>query len=206
MKQICLYITFVIQVGCATGKEVIKSDSIQPLNSLKYLISNVQVRGALLVGKFRDDRPTDERNWVAYTGMFNQETPLELDVSVSDFVQKRIQAGLQRRGIDVLGSSRFILMGSIKKLKVWENTNGWTPESSGCVLELDFFIFNSDRRLIYKGMASAMATGVNNILDTTDSNGPVLETCMQIAVDKIVDDSQFKAVLEFRSASSSHTL
>jgi len=101
--------------------------------------------------------------------------------------------------VDVVGSSDYALRGVIKKLNVWEQANGWQPEYSNCDVDIDFEIVTArQKELVYYGTIFSNAMGTNSIIDTTDSNGPVLNSCMEYVVEKLVNDQKLRNLLGFK--------
>jgi len=125
---------------------------------------------------------------------------MTLDIPVTEYVFKKLASGFTKRGINIIDSSNYSLSVQIKTLKVWEKADGLNPEYANCELELNFLISNN-RMPVYQGQISSSAVGTESIIDATESNGPVLESCMEYAIEKFVKDEKLSSLLGFQSIS-----
>jgi len=92
-----VYIILLLTSACAQKEIVIKNEEITPLKQLEDRIGFTAVKGNLTVLNFSDNRSKKDSLGIAKTGMLNTETPIGLDISVSDYVKKRLISGLSKR-------------------------------------------------------------------------------------------------------------
>lgn len=183
--------------ACAQQKVTLNSSSMVPFKQLESTLSTTKLKGELNVLSFTDQRKKTGAVGVAKTGLGNIETPIFLDTAPEDYVKNRFVAGLAKRGITV-GNSKYGLRGNIKKLWVWEQVEGLHPEASNCEMEIDFDIVSvKENDVRFHGVVSSSASGSDGIIDTTHSNGAVLEFCMNYVLEKFVQDPKLQGFLGF---------
>ena len=205
-KSIIFSFCFVVS-ACAQKEIVLKSTEMFPLRQLEKSVPVTPIKGDLKVLLFVDQRSSKASFGIAKTGMFNLETPIYMDISAEEYVKNRFISGLSKRGVDVVSDSNYAIQGNIKKLWVWEYANGLMPEHSNCEIEIEFEIFsNKDKVLRYHGSVSSNATGTDSILDTTDSDGPILEICMNYIVEKFAQDPQVQMFIKSKLARISNPI
>ena len=205
-KLIILSFCFVVS-ACAQKEIVLKSAEMVPLQQLEKSIPLTHIKGDLEVLLFADQRSSKATFGIAKTGIFNFETSIYMDISAEEYVKNRFISGLSKRGVDVVSDSDYAIQGNIKKLWVWENANGLMLEYSNCEIEIEFEILSKkDKVLRYHGSVSSNATGTNSILDTTDSDGPILEICMNYIVEKFAQDPQVQMFIKTKLARISNLI
>lgn len=184
--------------ACAQKSVTLNSSEMVPFKRLESTISGTKLSGELNVLSFTDQRvKAGSVVGVAKTGLANMETPIQLDVTPEEYVKRRFVSGLAKRGITV-GSAKYGVRGNIKKLWVWEQVEGLRPEASSCEMEIEFDIVSvKESEVRFRGVVSSTATGSDGIVDTTHSNGAVLEFCMNYVLEKFVQDPKLQAFLGF---------
>ena len=183
--------------ACAQQKVTLNSSSMVPFKRLESTINTTKLKGELNVLSFTDQRKKAGAVGVAKTGLGNIETPIFLDMAPEEYVKTRFVSGLSKRGISV-GNSKYGLRGNIKKLWVWEQIEGLRPEASNCEMEIEFDIVAvKENDVRFHGVVSSSAMGSDGIIDTTHSNGAVLEFCMNYVLEKFVQDPKLQSFLGF---------
>lgn len=196
MARLLLLGLALILSACAQKKIILDSSNMVPLKQLES--SMTKLKGDLSILSFADHRTKKDTVGIAVTGVNNIETPIYLDISPEEYVKRRFVIGLTKRGIDVTSASKYGLKGNIKKLWVWEHVEGGPAQNSECEVEIEFDIISTETKAVkYHGNFSVNALGTNNIIDTTDSDGPVLESCMSMLIEKFVQDSKIQKFLGF---------
>lgn len=195
-QKLLLGIALVLS-ACAQKKVVLNSSEMVSFKRLESTIAVTKLKGDLNVLSFTDQRKITNSVGVAKTGLANVETPIHLDVLPETYVKNRFSAGLSKRGISV-GNSKYGLRGNIKKLWVWEQVEGLRPEASSCEMEIEFEIVSvKENDVRFRGVVSSNAMGSDGIVDTTHSNGAVLEFCMNYVLEKFVQDPKLQSFLGF---------
>lgn len=183
--------------ACAQKKVTLNSSEMVPFKRLQSTIAGTKLKGDLNVLSFTDQRLKKESVGVAKTGLANIETPIYLDMTPEEYVKKRFISGLSKRGITV-GNSKYGVRGNVKKLWVWEQVEGLRPEASSCEMEIEFDIVSvKENEVKFHGVVSSNAMGSDGILDTTHSNGAMLEFCMNYVLEKFVQDPKLQSFLGF---------
>lgn len=198
LYQLALILTFALVNACASKSLILtQNDLKEPIKRL--LIDNttandIQIRYL----EFEDLRNEDEKAiGIAKTGMFNVATPIYLYDSTKNVVKERFVKALSERGVSINKNAKYAIIGQIKKLWITEDANGLAPESANCDLKMDLILYkNQVINPTYKFSVYSYASGTNNIIDATNSDGPILETCIQYAANKFLEDSQIKVILK----------
>lgn len=188
MTKFLLLLAFFIVFSCAQKQILIQHNKIGTIPQLEKMKPFTRVSGSLNVLDFVDNRSNRSAVGEAASGITNTFVPLVLDVSTEEYFKYRLQAGLTSRGVEVVGRSKYAIRGVIRKLWVWENADGYTfPEMSSCEVIADFDIISTkDNMVIYRGNVNSKASGTSTPFDTTDSDGPVLNYCMEHIAEQIV--------------------
>lgn len=184
--------------ACAQKTVTLNSSEMVPFKRLESTLTEAKLKGDLNVISFSDQRlKSGKAVGVAKTGLANIETPIYLDLTPEEYVKNRFISGLAKRGIKV-GNSKYGVRGNIKKLWVWEHVEGLRPEASSCEMEIEFEIVSvKENDVRFRGVVSSNAMGSDGIIDTTHSNGAVLEFCMNYALEKFVQDPKLQSFLGF---------
>lgn len=194
-----LALAFTLLSSCASKELVLKSQELKPLKSLEKVAPVTMVKGDLNILKFADNRQDKKTIGTAATGFFNVETPIYLDTPVEDFIKDRFSKQLAKRGVEVAGHSKYAFRGAVKRLWISETTNSWSPEHSLCQIELEFEIVTSKSKIpVYKGVISSSAAGTDFAFETTDSNGPLLESCANNLAEEFVKHDDLRKFLNIK--------
>lgn len=183
-------------VSCAQQQVTLRSAALEPMDQLESKQPFTKLAGTVAIGELRDERDNTDEIGTAVTGMLNEETPIKLDVPANEYVRDRFVNGFAKRGIEIGGDPKHELKATIRKLRVWEDANAVSLESSRCEVEIGYEVVSRAKaEPVYRGTVTAQAEGTYNFLDTTDSNGAVLESCMTGVVEKLAQNSGLRAAL-----------
>lgn len=197
MKKSFLFLTLVLFIfGCAQKEVIIKSSETKALRAYDQTTPISKYKGNVSVLKFSDQRENKNSIGIAYTGILNKETPIYLDIPIEQFLKERFTTNIGKRGIETADSTPYGFRATVKKLWVNEITPVFAVENSNCVVDLEFeIIANKTKQPIYRGNISVQGSGTNMILDTTDSNGPTLEVCMNLIADHFLKNQDMRKIL-----------
>jgi hypothetical protein len=177
---------------------VIHSDGLLPLRQFSTLAVKAKNNPSISILNFRDARVVKSSVGRAMTGFSNEDTPIVTDPPIEAFLKSRLAQNFSVRGFSVSDTAMWGMAGVIKLLWVYEDTHILTGETSRCQLELEFeIIYRETGEVRRKGLISSEAIGTNSVMDTTDSNGPALETCISYAVNKFIEDPENAALIGF---------
>jgi hypothetical protein len=195
MKKIILAFFFLSLSGCVQKSVIIDPSqfTILPKLSTVTLAKPGSVIGEI---SFVDDRADKNKIGVAKTGLGNKDTPLLLYGGVEKYLTQRFSDGLRKRNIQVGGASPYVFHGVIKKLRVDEVAPGFAPQSSACELQIEISLEPrdpKDQKLRWTGTTSAQGTG--NVFNTTGSDGPVLDACVNEAIEKFIHNEKIQQAL-----------
>lgn len=187
--------------GCAQKEIVLDTHTLKPLPVAAGENTQTQkYKGNLNVLNFKDDRSDKKSLGSASTGLFNKETPIQLNIPVTDYLENRFRSQLTKHGIEVAGKSEFALSAAVKKVRVFESNDSITLERSNCEIELEFDVVTAkEKAAVYHGIVSVTANGSNFALDTTSSNGAALETCAQSLAEQFLKNNDLRKRLGIKA-------
>jgi len=196
MKKSFLFLILFVLASCAQKEIIIKSSDTKVLRAYDQTTPISKYKGNVSVLKFSDQRENKNNIGIAYTGMLNKETPIYLDTPIEQFLKERFTTNIGKRGIETASTTPYGFRATIKKLWVNEITPVFAAETSNCVVDLEFEIVASKtKQPVYRGNISVQGSGTNMILDTTDSNGPTLEVCMNLIADHFLKNPDMQKIL-----------
>lgn len=184
-------------VSCAyTGIELVP-EKMKPMVDFEKV---TMVSGNKLV--FDISKVTDERSekgniGFAKTGLSNIATPIVIQGGVEGYVQDRLVHGLKKRGVALRSDSNAQLRVKILDLKILEEIDGKGPaERSACQVKLQLNMhLNNDPLPQWTGEIAVKAHSKGTILDATDLGGPMLESCMNEFVEKLIREPKFQSLI-----------
>jgi hypothetical protein len=145
----------------------------------------------LAVSEFLDTR-RDQSN----IGLSQKKTPILLAGGVEKYMTQRFIEGLEKRNIQVTDAAAYTVKGTIKKLQVNELAPGFSPQSSQCELDLRLSLQPKDsHQSTYWWEGTTSAQGTKNVFNTTSSDGPVLDACVNEAIEKFLHNEKIQKAL-----------
>lgn len=145
---------------------------------------------------FTDARNDQTKVGVAKSGIGNTDTPIYLYNGVGQYVTQRFSDGLQKRNVQISDTAPFVIKGVIKKLWITEIAPGFSPQSSQCEVELSISLVPKDpKQSTYWWAGTTSAQGTRNVFNTTSSDGPVLDACVNEAIEKFLHNEKIQKAL-----------
>lgn len=188
-------------LSACSGKGLIIHD--EPIVPFKYLGNlNVQTVGnpSMRLMEIVDNRPVKNAIGEAATGLANQRSAVTTEGAVSDFVHARISKALQARGFQLNEAAKFGWKIRMQKLWVSEDTSRFGNEKTRCELEFQFDLIElKSNKPRYQGNITSEVEGTNSVLDATSSNGPALESCLLVAVNKFVNNFEVQNLVGYKT-------
>jgi hypothetical protein len=132
----------------------------------------------------------------AKTGLGNTDTPILLYGGVEKYMTQRFSDGFKKRDIQISSTSPYQFQGVIKKLWINEIAPGVSPQSSECELQIEITLTPKDPKMAkmwWSGTTSAQ--GTKNVFNTTSSDGPVLDACVNEALEKFIHNEKMQKAL-----------
>ncbi len=194
MKFILL--SFLVLIGCAPQQVVIREEGLMPLR--QYRNKEIKVRGnpQLSIVSFENLNQNQQMLGQGATGLLNSKANLVTEVPIADFVKSRFAKGLEFRGFDLNQNAKYGFVGRIRRVWVKEGADGAIAESTNCHFEMQFELINQQsRKTEVTGNLNSEVVGSNSPLDATASNGPVLETCITLAINKFLKEDHVITLL-----------
>ncbi len=197
MKYILL--SFLFLNACAPQQVVIREEGLMPLR--QYRNKEIKVAGnpQLSIVSFENLNQNQQMLGQGATGLLNSKANLVTEVPIADFVKSRFSKGLEYRGFDLNQSAKYGFVGKIKRVWVKEEADGGIAESTNCRFEMQFELINQkSKKTEVTGNLNSEVVGSNSPLDATASNGPVLETCITLAINKFLKEDLVVSLLELQ--------
>jgi|GEM_PF-2695515 len=195
MKKIVL-IASLFLASCAQKAIYLNPAEFGTIQKLDTLTKAKPGSSIAMIG-FTDVRSDQTKIGTAKSGLGNADTPIYLYNGVEKYVTQRFSDGLQKRNIQVTDTAPFAIKGTIKKLWVTEIAPGFSPQSSQCEVELSISLVPKDPKLgTYWWAGTTSAQGTRNVFNTTSSDGPVLDACVNEAVEKFLHNEKIQKALE----------
>lgn len=195
MKKIVLSLFFLGFASCAQKSVILDPSEFTAMPKLTT-VTKAKPGSALGEISFVDQRTVQDKVGNAKTGLGNTDTPILLYGGVEKYMAQRFSDGLRKRDIQVGGISPYQFQGVIKKLWINEIAPGVTPQSSECELQVEITLQPKDpkmAKLWWTGTTSAQ--GTKNVFNTTSSDGPVLDACVNEAIEKFLHNEKMQKAL-----------
>ncbi|NJM09683.1 MAG: hypothetical protein HC883_01930, partial [Bdellovibrionaceae bacterium] len=148
------------------------------------------------ITRVEDKRKVPEY-WVgtAGTGMRNKPTPVELERPVAAVVKSQMETEMEARGLKIRTPADVNLTVKVQELEVSETRSGLAPESSICnaTMEVDIQPKGDKQKFIWKGTVSFQNRGT--LIDTTNATASTLAGCLNLIVEKLVTNNEFKETM-----------
>lgn len=194
MTTFKIALTLMLLASCATYERLeLVSDKLKPLADFASVTTVSGNKLLFKVGEFIDSRKIKDRVGMAKTGLSNTATPIVMQEGSVAYVQARLDSGLKKRGFSLPKDQSNVLKGEIQELWVSEHAASNGTEFSQCniALALNLYVDGSSVAK-WSGTTSVEARSKGTILDVTDTNGAMLESCMNEAIEKLIRDEKFK--------------
>lgn len=194
--NLALLIIYVFASSCAMKELKLENEKLQPITELTPAKPTYNLKGKLQFTAFVDARPDQSGIGYARTGLFMRLTSITLDTDLETYVRNKFISRLMAGGIDVLGDGKYLARGVIRKLWITEKANDNPLQYSMCDAEIEFQVTpKSNRGATYRMTVTANARSAETMLDTTEANGPLLETCVLMLVDKFIGDPELQKLI-----------
>lgn len=190
-------------VSCASYSSLTLAPSkMLPLEDFDTVTMGEMHRVPFKLGEFNDKRADPNVVGMAKTGLSNITTPVHIDGGSVVYLKERLESGLRKRGLLISGASEATLSGSILDMWVDEvvDTKHTGTERSQCRMKvaLEFSPKDDAQSGRWSGVVEVVAASKSTFLDTTDVNGPMLESCMNELLEKLMREEKFQKVAGFK--------
>jgi len=138
--------------------------------------------------KVIDSRESKQFLGMGKTGASYSDTPLTTPQGASTFISNYFTENLKARGLSLAGDSSVELEIIINKLWVDELIEKYKGERAQC--NIDFQVYGKKELETFKGSYWAKITSGGDLSDGTDLLSPTLASCLNEAIEKIVNDQK----------------
>lgn len=185
-------------IACSSQQIVLRENELVPAKDASER-TQIWAPKTLAISQIQDDRQKPE-NWVgtADTGLNNKPTPVEFERPVATIVKNQIENELKLRGLKFSSQPDVNLKIHIRELELSETKKGFAPEASICKATMDVVVEPTKETSALKpyrwtGKVSFQSRG--NIIDTTKASASTLAGCLNLIVEKMVSNSEFKQTM-----------
>ncbi len=193
MKDL-IFILLFLMVSCAQQKVVLQDVNLIPFEDFSKVTTLDQATLPVKLFELIDQR---EKMGVgeARTGAQFKETPVEFRNGFSEYFKDYIKNSLKRRNVLMVMSDEKALMSiTVKEFWTKELLERFQPERATCKISIDVKVQkNGDE---YNGSFWTEVKSPGDMGDATEKLAPTIASCMNIIVEKIVNDQKLLKFIE----------
>tara|TARA_Y100000590_G_C15311752_1_gene860417 strand:- start:100 stop:696 length:597 start_codon:yes stop_codon:yes gene_type:complete len=193
MKDL-IFILLFLMVSCAQQKVVLQDVNLIPFEDFSKVTTLDQATLPVKLFELIDQR---EKMGVgeARTGAQFKETPVEFRYGFSEYFKDYIKNSLKRRNVLMVMSDEKALMSiTVKEFWTKELLERFQPERATCKISIDVKVQkNGDE---YNGSFWTEVKSPGDMGDATEKLAPTIASCMNIIVEKIVNDQKLLKFIE----------
>lgn len=198
MKLALVFAVFLVS-ACSGKGLIIRDEPIETFKSLGNLKIEVIGNPRIELLDVVDDRPIKNAVGEAAIGLTNERKAITTEIPANEFVHARLSKALSARGFSVVDSAKYGWKVRMRKLWVSEDTSRFGNEKTRCELEFQFDLIDvKSKQAKYQGNIFSEVVGTNSVLDSTSSNGPALESCLQVATNKFIQNFEVQNLVGFK--------
>lgn len=199
MKLILALLLTVLFTSCATKVVIIKTEGLVPLKDFAKVTYVSGNDFDFKMGTFSDERQIKDSIGIAHTGARDEKTPIQSDIPLTDYVSSRLNSLMEKRGFIIKDESQYTLSGEIKEFWISETAGAIFDERSHCNVKLAIALKTEKKGAVnWLGEFSVKATSKSTIGDTTTLDGNMMESCMNLIVEKIIRDPRLQNLARIR--------
>ena len=193
MKDL-IFILLFLMVSCAQQKVVLQDVNLIPFEDFSKVTTLDQATLPVKLFELIDQRETMGVG-EARTGAQFKETPVEFRYGFSEYFKDYIKNSLKRRNVLMVMSDEKALMSiTVKEFWTKELLERFQPERATCKISIDVKVQkNGDE---YNGSFWTEVKSPGDMGDATEKLAPTIASCMNIIVEKIVNDQKLLKFIE----------
>jgi len=181
--------------GCASPHVVLRDQELVPAIDASER-TKVWAAQSFAITSVEDQRQRPEY-WVgtAGTGMRNKPTPVELERPVATMVKTQMEKELELRGLKLANPGDIKLKVTVLELEVEEVRKGLAPEASACHAQMQVDVQPSGKAKPFRWTGKVSFQNRGTLIDTTRATASTLAGCVNLMVEKMVTNEEFKQTL-----------
>ena len=187
----------VFLVHCASPQIVLKDRELIPAKDASER-TQVWAAQTFSISEVSDQRQKPEY-WVgtAGTGVRNKPTPVELERTVATVVKSQMEDEMVKRGLKMGSPADVDLKIRVHELEVRETRKGVAPEASICSarMEVDVNPAAKSKAKPFKWTGKVEFQNRGTLIDTTAATAATLAGCLNMMVEKMVTNGEFKQTM-----------
>ncbi len=184
-------------VRCATPQVVLKDRELVPAKDASER-TQVWAAQTFSISQVEDQRQKPEY-WVgtAGTGVRNKPTPVELERPVATVVKSQMENELKQRGLKLGNPADVDLKIKVQELEVRETRVGLAPEASICSARMEVSVEPGAKSKAkpFKWTGKVEFQNRGTLIDTTAATAATLAGCLNLMVEKMVSNGDFKQTM-----------
>lgn len=189
IRLIAMFLMF----GCAVSSIIVKKTELRPYKDSSKVSKLDPSEVNLTIDSIRDLRASKDMGF-AYTGVKYAKTPIRLEQPIEMLLDEYFTEKLELRNIEVLSDSAVKLSISIINFQVYELIEQFKPERAKCELQIEFSILHNAKSWIGNYATEYLSAG--DITDGTERLAPTMASCLNNLTEKLINDPEFRHVLE----------
>ncbi len=191
MKELLFAITL-LTISCAQQKVVLKEQNLIPYEDFSKVTILNEATMPIKLSALVDQRNVAEVGQ-ARTGAQFKKTPVEFKYNFSEYFKDYLRNSLSRRNVlMVMTDEKAVMSIVVKEFWTKEVLERFKPERASCKIAIDVKVVKEDDS--YSGSFWTEVKSPGDMGDATEKLAPTIASCMNIIVEKIVND---KNLLEF---------
>lgn len=184
-------------IRCASPQIVLHDRELIPAKDASER-TQVWAAQTFSISQVEDQRQKPEY-WVgtANTGVRNKPTPVELERTVATVVKTQMESELSQRGLKMASPADVDLKVKVQELEVRETREGMAPEASVCSARMEVSVEPNakSKSKPFKWTGKVEFQNRGTLLDTTAVTASTLAGCLNLIVEKMVTNGEFKQTM-----------
>jgi uncharacterized lipoprotein YajG len=187
MMRLLLLLT--LFVSCAQNQVILKRDQLKPFNEFSIKTKVADDLKSITIKQVIDARENQTSLGTALTGVQYKKTQIEVGQAPMDYVKSELLQGLVGRGVALNDDYGVAVEVTVNQLWVEELIEKYQPEKAKCNANFTFSI-NTPKKM-WKGNYWTEITSPGDLSDGTVKIAPTLASCMNVIIEKLVNDKTF---------------
>jgi len=184
-------------IRCASPQIVLRDRELVPAKDASER-TQIWAAQTFSISQVEDQRQKPEY-WVgtAGTGVRNKPTPVELERPVATVVKTQMENELSQRGLKMANPADVDLKIKVQELEVGETRQGMAPEASICKAQIEVAVEpkGKSKAKPFKWIGKVEFQNRGTLIDTTASTAATLAGCLNIMVEKMISNGEFKQTM-----------
>lgn len=190
MSLVNAFLFVIVLSSCAQQRVTLKDQRLAPYEGFRDVTYLPFATLPVKLEAVSDNRKVQSAVGEARTGAQFKKTPVNFEDSFLEVFKDYLRNELKKRNVLMVMEDHQVVMSvSVKELWVEEVLEKYQPEKARCHIKIE--VFASKDKNEYSGTFWTEMVSPGDLGDATEKLGPTLASCMNLAVEKIVNDKKF---------------